>query len=357
MTFVDDICPVPEVTIVVPCRNEKRYIHSFLESLQAQKTPGLTCEVMIADGMSRDGTREVLDEWARIVPGIRIIDNPESIVSTGLNRAILAAAGEIIIRLDVHTHYAPDYIASCVRILNETGASNVGGPMRNAGTGLVQRAIAAAFHSPFSCGGAQFHDTNYEGYVDTVTYGCWRKQTLLAVGLFDPALVRNQDDELNLRIIRSGGRIWQSPRIVMSYQPRDSLKALASQYFQYGYWKVAVIRKHRIPANWRHLVPGLFLLSVTVLSLAAGLSVLLKFPVLASACLLLWAATLATYLGAVALASVVTAYRNSWRLLPLLPIVFAIYHLSYGFGFLAAGFNLLSNRSSALRDFTSFANR
>src|SRR5579864_54035 len=260
---------VPQVSIIVPCRNEWHHIRKFLKSLLHQELDGLSCEVLIADGMSEDGTREILEQYHKTHTGLRVIDNPEKIVPTGLNRAILAARGEFVVRLDVHTEYAPDYIATCIRVLQRTGADNVGGPMRNVATTYVERAIAAAFHSRFSCGGARFHREDYEGYVDTVTYGCWRRSTLLRLGLFDPALVRNQDDELNLRLIRNGGKIWQSPQIVMSYHPRSTLKTLFVQYVQYGFWKVAVIRKHRLPASWRHLAPGLFILGVTLAPLVA----------------------------------------------------------------------------------------
>lgn len=316
-----------KVSVITPCRNEARYIAAFLNCLLQQKTPGLDCEFLIADGMSDDGTREILQSYQLRNPRIRVIDNPERIVSTGLNRAILAAEGEIIVRMDVHTEYAEDYIAGCVGNLQKTGADNVGGPMRNRGTGYVGRAIAGAFHSPLSCGGAKFHREDYEGYVDTVTYGCWRKSTLLHVGLFDTALGRNQDDELNLRITRGGGKIWQSPSIVMAYHPRASLRHLFVQYFQYGFWKVAVIRKHKQPASWRHLAPGSFALGMTMLpaiALASHSVVPWK----------LWWLAAAIYALACVAGSLSVASRRGWDLLPILPIVFATYHFAYGIGFL-----------------------
>src|SRR5262249_29352304 len=152
--------------------------------------------------------------------------NPRKITSTGLNRAILAAQGEIIVRMDAHTEYAGDYIRQCVQVLEETGADNVGGAWRTKASGYLQQAVALAFHSPFSAGGARSHEVDYEGYIDTIIYGCWRRKRLIEVGMFDEELVRNQDDELNLRITRSGGKIWQSARIRSWYQPRASLMAL-----------------------------------------------------------------------------------------------------------------------------------
>src|SRR5262249_53760198 len=156
--------------------------------------------------------------------------------------AIRAAQGSIIIRMDVHTEYASDYIRQCLAVLQETGADNVGGPWVAKGNGLVSSAIAAAFQSPFAVGGARGHDFHYEGAIDTVYLGCWPREVFDRIGLFDEEFVRNQDDEFNLRLARAGGKIWQSPRIKSWYRPRGSLKALWRQYVQYGYWKVRVIQ-------------------------------------------------------------------------------------------------------------------
>ncbi len=252
----------PKLTVIIPCRNEADCIEDCLQSVVTQKSPGREVEVIVADGMSDDGTREILEQFAGQHAGMRIVDNPRRIASTGLNAAIALATGDIIVRLDAHTEYAPDYLQQCRVVLQQTGADNVGGPARTRPRTFWERAIAAAYHSGFAAGGARFHNEDYEGYVDTVTYGCWRKATFDRFGLFDEELVRNQDDEHNLRIIRGGGKVWQSPRIRSYYRPRGSLAALFQQYSQYGYWKVRVIRKHRLPASPRHLVPGAFVLSL-----------------------------------------------------------------------------------------------
>ncbi len=318
------------VSVITPCRNEVRHIASFLRSLESQITDGLRCEFILADGMSDDGTREILFREMSKVPGLRVIDNPGRMVSSGLNDAISQAGGEFIVRMDVHSEYAPDYVASCVRTLIETGAENVGGPMRQAGTSYMGRGIAAAFHAPFSCGGARFHRETYEGWVDTVTYGCWRRETLLSLGMFDTNLVRNQDDELNLRLVRAGGRIWQSPRIVMAYHPRSSVRSLFRQYFQYGFWKVRVIRKHRIPASWRHLIPGLF---VFWLLLAPVFAAAFSSSPLAMAAIRLWMTSAVLYFVACIAAAFFAARERGWDLMPILPAIFATYHFAYGIGF------------------------
>jgi len=301
-------------------------IERFLLSLAAQYVGDIEWEAIVADGMSDDGTRDVLARWVQAWPALTVIDNPRGHVSSGLNAAVRAARGDIIIRMDAHSEYAPDYVRQCIAVLDETGADNVGGPAGTRATGWLARAVAAAYHSPFGSGGAKFHDTAYEGPVDTVPYGCWRRATLERAGLFDESLVRNQDDELNLRIIRGGGRLWQSPRIRSWYWPRGSLRALFVQYFQYGFWKVAVIRKHRRPASWRHLAPGVCVLLGLAL---ASASTIWRWP-LAVLC-----ALAGVYAAGSLAASVTTARRHGWDLLPALPAVFAVYHVAYGLGFLA----------------------
>lgn len=312
-------------TIIVPCRNEARTIRPFLDDLLAQEPVGGGFEIIIADGQSDDGTVEILTEYGERHSRINVVANPERITSTGLNRAIRAAQADIIVRMDVHTQYAPNYVKSCLEVKRRTGAMNVGGAARTIASGRLPEAIAAAYGSPFAVGGARFHFSSYCGPVDTVTYGCWLKQDLLDIGMFDEALVRNQDDELNLRIRRTGGVIWQDPSIRSWYRPRGSLRSLFRQYFQYGYWKVAVIRKHSLPASWRHLVPVTLVGSLGVLALTA---------VFWRPAMWMLAAEAAAYLAFILVGSVRLAGRCGWDKLPLLPVVIACFHFSYGSGFL-----------------------
>jgi succinoglycan biosynthesis protein ExoA len=363
----------PRVSVVLPCRNEASSIKPCILSVLAQEAPPAGFELIVADGMSDDGTREILSQLTAELgergtkhggrePIIRVIDNPRQIVSAGLNAAIRAARGDIIIRMDAHTEYAPDYIARCVETLEQTGADNVGGPARTKADTRLQKAIAAAYHSPFSVGGARFHDPDYEGYVDTVTYGCWRRETFDKFGYFDEELVRNQDDEHNLRIIRGGGKIYQSPRIKSWYKPRSSLTALFKQYLQYGYWKVRVIQKHKLPASWRHLVPGAFVFTLMLLFLLSAFCFLLSgfrfhpsspvsFCFLRSAFCFVF--TLFSYLIAVLAASLITAAKTDWKLLPLLPFVFPCYHFGYGVGFLRGVLDFIILRRGGNRAFTA----
>jgi len=338
---------VIRVSIVVACRNELSYIRNFLNSLLQQELKPGEWEAIIADGRSDDGTREVLEECSTRHPELRVIDNPGRIVSSGLNAAIRAARSDIIIRMDAHTHYAPDYCVRCLETLEATGAQNVGGPARTNATGTCARAVAAAYHSRF-CTGARFHDVSYEGWLDTVTYGCWRKSTLERIGLFDENLVRNQDDELNLRLIRTGGRIWQNPRIMSWYSPRTTLSSVFRQYFQYGFWKVAVIRKHKIPGSWRHAVPLLFVAMNLALLATVAVAIWAGAPAIAAGSAILWIAMSGCYGLANLFASAVAARSSGWDLFPYLPVVFATYHFSWGMGFLVGLFRNLFKPVSSL---------
>ena len=293
--------------------------------------------------MSDDGTREILRNLANQERCLRIIDNPARIVSSGLNAAIRLAEGSIIIRMDAHTQYAPDYIRQCAAILAETGADNVGGPWIAKGYGFVGRAIAAAFQSSFGAGGARGHDAKYEGEVDTVYLGCWPREVFDHVGFFDEELVRNQDDEFNLRLIRAGGRIWQSPRIKSWYTPRVSFLALFRQYVQYGYWKVRVIQKHDIPASLRHLMPGCFVFLLLGLPVAAFLWTLAAW---------LWLGLVAAYAICIITASCLIAAQKGYRLFPLLIVSFACFHTAYGYGFLQGVWDLIILRRKPHRRFT-----
>jgi glycosyltransferase involved in cell wall biosynthesis len=309
----------------MPCRNEARFIEPALDSILRQQEPPGGFEIVVADGLSVDGTRAIVNRISARDARVRLVDNPDHFTPHGLNAAIAAARGEIIVRMDAHTDYAPDYLAACVRTIEQTGADNVGGPWVARGKGFLSRAIAAAFQSPFAVGGARGHRVGYEGPVDTVYLGCWRKSAFAKFGPFDEEMVRNQDDEHNLRITRGGGRIWQSPAIRSWYVPRSSLGALFRQYSQYGYWKVRVIQKHHLPASIRHLVPGGFV----ALLIAGGVASYFQ-PLAAWATLGL----LAVYAACTILAALAIALRAGILLAPVLPIVFAAYHFGYGIGFL-----------------------
>jgi succinoglycan biosynthesis protein ExoA len=336
----------PAVSIVVPCRNERDQIETCVRSILAQEPPTGGFEIIVADGMSDDGTREILETIAvseKRLKILKIIDNPHRFTAHGMNAGIRHARGQHIAIMGAHAHYAPDYLRSSLEVLKETGADNVGGSMTCLGESRRQRAIAAAHHSSFAVGGARWHDTTYEGPADTVFGGVYRREVFDRIGLFDEELVRNQDDEFNLRLTRAGGKIWQSPRIKSWYYPRGSFKALFQQYAQYGYWKVRIIQKHKLPASVRHLVPGCFFLSLIVLSLASFLWIPAIWGLLV---------VVATYSICNLAASILTARKNDLALFPLLPMVFTAYHFGYGYGFLRGVWDFVILRRGPARNYS-----
>ena len=328
------------VSIIVPCRNECEHIAAFAAAALAQALPpGWTLEIVVADGMSDDGTREALAEASAHDPRVSFVDNVDRIVSSGLNRALAVSTGEVVVRMDVHTDYAPDYVAECLAALAATGADNVGGPWRAEADptgGAMQAAVAAAFQSRWVAGGALSRRLDYDGPVDTVYLGAWPRRSFDRFGLFDEALVRNQDDEHNLRIVSAGGRLWQSSRIRSWYRPRATLGQVVRQYLQYGYWKPFVMKKHGQAARVRHFVPALFVSALGLFAIAvlAGLGV---WPLLA---------LISSYAVAVAAMSVAllrTAPQSAAVALRI-PAVIASYHVAYGVGSIIGACDVILKR-------------
>src|SRR5580692_8225150 len=220
----------PRVTIAMPAYNEERYIEACIASVQAQDYPRELIEVLVADGRSTDGTRDLLARLAAADPRIKVVDNPARLQAAGLGELVKRSTGDVIVRMDVHAEYAPDYVRRCVETIERTGADNVGGAQRAKAKTAFQRALCAALASPLGVGGARYRSADAEGYVDTVFLGAFRRRVFETVGLWDPGAITNEDAELNQRILESGGQIYLSRNIVVHYFPRDSYKALAPQY-------------------------------------------------------------------------------------------------------------------------------
>lgn len=314
------------ISIILPIRNEENFIKKSIESILAQDYPQDQFEILIADGMSNDGTREIVQRYQQDHPNLFLIDNPDKIVPTALNAAIRQAKGDIIIRIDGHTLIAPDYVRKCIETLQRTGADNVGGCMTADGTTTFGRAVSIATSTPFGVGNSKFHYAQEEAEADSVYMGAWPKDIFSRIGLFDEELIRDQDDEFNYRLREKGGKIILNPEIKSIYTTRSSPITLWKQYFQYGFYKIRVLQKHPRQMSLRQFVPPLFVLSLLI-------SILLALTTSWGEWLFLLIAF--SYLTANIAASIVTASKKGWKHLPLLPVTFFIIHLSYGFGFLA----------------------
>jgi succinoglycan biosynthesis protein ExoA len=255
----------PFVSVIMPVFNEENFIERSLVAVLEQDYPRDRLEIIIADGMSSDQTREIVGFVQNQFQNIRLIDNPARIVPTGLNRAIACARGDIIVRLDGHCEYPKDYVRRVVELRQQLGADTVGGVLVPLGTTYVGKSVAAAYYSPVGLGGTALKAAEVSERireVDTVHGGCWKRERLLGIGGFDEEMVRNQDDELSFRLRKNRGTIFQTLAIPVKYHVRDSFKKLFLQFTQYGYWKVRVVRKHPQQASARHFAPALFVLTI-----------------------------------------------------------------------------------------------
>ena len=248
------------ISIVIPCLNEVKFIDATLESLMNQENPGKEWEIIVVDGGSDDGTRDKLNAWVARDERVQWIDNPNRTTPFAMNLGIERAKGEIILILGAHSEVKPDFLIRNIELLNSHPESGcVGGVVEQVHGSDVSRRIGAAMSTPFGVGDARFRTGGNAGHVDTVAFGAYRKEVLDEIGWFDEALIRNQDDELNYRLLQSGWRIWFDPRVKSQYHVRATYRNLIRQYYQYGYWKVFVNRKHRTITTWRQTVPAIFL--------------------------------------------------------------------------------------------------
>ena len=318
--------PLPLISVLLPVRNEASFIERSVSSVLAQDYPAELMEIIVIDGKSDDGTREILAGLIAKHQNLRMIDNPGRIVATGLNRGVAESAGEIVVRVDGHCEVAPDYVRRCVAHLQQ-GADGVGGPLRTIGASPRATIIAAAMSSQFGVGDSAFRTLSDQSMItDTVPFPAYTREILERAGPFDEELVRNQDDEYNYRLRKLGARIFLAADVRSRYYSRSSFRSLWSQYFQYGYWKVRVLQKHPLQMRPRQFAPPLFVASLVGSGCAAPFSLAGRVIFLAM-------------VGAYGVANLI-AVRSVLRRQPampqlwLLPVAFAALHTSYGAGFL-----------------------
>jgi succinoglycan biosynthesis protein ExoA len=310
----------------MPVRNEATFISRSLDAVLAQDYPLERMELIVADGISTDGTREIIESFQTRYPELKLINNPGKIVPTGLNLAIAQSSGEVIVRVDGHCEIASDYVRRCVEHLLSVGVDAVGGPLETIGETSLARLIAISMSSVFGVGGAAFRTVaNKTMLTDTVAFPAYRRSIIERAGPFDEELVRNQDDEYNYRLRKMGARILLASDVRCRYYSRSSLSSLGRQYFQYGYWKVRVLQKHSGQMQPRQFVPPLFV--------GVCLLFLLLLPLTSIAGYFLGAAV-GSYAIANITASFLSLRKSTYRFLPLMPIVFATLHVAYGLGFL-----------------------
>ena len=310
------VAATPAVSVIVPARNAAETLDKALDSILSQDYDG-PLEVIVADGSDNSATADIV----RKRPGVLLIRNAQKTIGFGINTAIEAASGDVLVRCDAHSRLPQGYVRKAVTSLLRTGAANVGGQQVPIGETFLERAVAIAMSAPLGAGDARYRLGGRNGPVDTVYLGTFQRDALMAVGGFDPTFLHNQDYEINWRLRDHGEMVWFDSGLAVFYRPRGTLKRLAQQYFNYGRWKAEVLRCHPRSIRLRQLAPPALVMGIAG-SLAA---VALGFT---------WGALLPlTYLGALTLWPLgVGVKRREWAALALAPVL-ATMHLSWGIGF------------------------
>jgi len=313
------------VSVIIPCRNEEKFIRICLDSIIANDYPKDRLEVLVVDGMSEDGTREIVEKYARRHTFIKLVKNPKKITPAAMNAGSENAKGAFIAIMSAHSEYPPNYLVTAIEYLRKTRADVVGGPVttKPAADTLIARSIALATSHPFGVGNSSFRTSSGEGYVDTVPFGIYRRDVFSKVGLFDERLVRNQDNELSARIIKSGGKIYLTPQLTAYYYNQATVSGLLKQALKTGMWNVVTLKVNLDAFRWRHFIPFVFVTAFLGLGFLTWLhsGMHLAFLVLVG-----------LYGGVAIVSSLQIGFKNGMKYAPLLPMVFFLYHTCYGLG-------------------------
>lgn len=327
------------ISIVIPCRNEKVHIEECLKSLLVQEIPQEEYEILVVDGLSTDGTREILNLYAKKYPLIHVLDNEKRTTPFAMNLGIRNALGENIAICGSHTKYDRKFLSSALQLLQDHGEVGcVGGPIISIGDTDFAKAVSIAMSSTVGVGNAKHRFPDYEGYAEMACFPIYRKTVFEKIGYFDENLVRNQDDEFSLRYRLSGGKVFISPKVKSIYYVRNSAGKLFKQYFQYGFWRWIVLKKHKIQISYRQMIPPLFIVSLIV-SFITGLVinssiVIFMIPIV--------------YFIAISAHSIKIAKRESFKTGLYFFEAVVILHFSYGTGviysYLKDKLNIFRNR-------------
>ena len=321
---------LPKVSVIVPCYNEQSTIRLLLDALHQQTYPRANMEVIISDGMSQDSTRAEIVSFQKDFPDldVRLVDNPLRNIPSGVNRGIEASRGEIIVRFDGHAKPYPDYVENCVNAHGEGRGENVGGvwEIRPGADTWIAKSIAVAAAHPLGVGDALYRHTKQAAEVDTVPFGSFRRALIEKIGFFDESLLTNEDYEFNVRVRKSGGRIWLDPSIRSIYFARPTFVELIRQYWRYGFWKWRMLRRYPDTLRWRQALPPLFVISMIALILLSMFIPRAK---------ILFIAEILVYFSMMILAGFFSALRQRKAYLILgLPLAIFAMHISWGSGFL-----------------------
>jgi glycosyltransferase involved in cell wall biosynthesis len=326
---MENLNNMPRVSLIIPCYNEEIRITRLLQCLVDQTYPLEDMEVILADGMSTDRTRALIETFQKQhpLPKINIIDNPQRTIPAALNLAIKASSGKLIVRMDAHTLPAKDYVVLSVQAFDEGKGQDVGGVIDIApgSDTWIGKAIAVATRHPLGVGDAKYRWAKTAGYADTVAFGTYARKTFDEIGFYDESLLVNEDYELNSRLRAAGGRIWIDPAIRATYYSRPDLSSLASQYFIYGFYKYRMLKRHPGTLRWRQALPPLFVLGILMLLLFAA------FWHIAAILLLI---VVAFYLLVLVAGSLPEVFKQRMPLLLLgIPLAIMTMHFLWGCGF------------------------
>lgn len=320
-----------KVSVVIPCRNEEDFILRCLNSVFNSDYPAELIEVLVCDGNSTDKTPALVQEYAKQKGCVRYLVNEKTTTPFALNLGIANSQCEVIIILGAHTELATNYISECVAILNQMpDVWCVGGMLHNISSDELTASVSLAMSSPFGVGNAHFRTGAKDGYVDTVAFGAYRKEVFEKIGLFDEELARNQDDEFNFRLLKNGGKIWLTTATSATYYVRSSFQKLFKQYFQYGYWKVYVNKKHKSITTLRQLVPATFVLTLFALNV-----MVILFPYR-------WE-YLILFLGIYGVGASLFALKVAESISQFFTVLYSFFilHISYGMGYVEGILNFI----------------